>query len=91
MEQGEATRALIGSIDRENLNTALINTNTALVGGSVGYQGLGLAYGGLNGAYQQVSTSSAINALGSQISGQRFVNTGNSTGTVQTASPTQVG
>jgi hypothetical protein len=91
MEQGEATRDLINGIDRENLNTALINTNTALIAGGIGYGQLGLAYGGLNGAYQQVSTSSAINALGSQISGQRFVNTGNSTGTVQTASPTQVG
>jgi hypothetical protein len=90
MEQGEATRALVNSIDRQNLNTALINTNTALVGGGVGYQGLGLAYSGLNSAYQNVSTASAINAVNSQLATQGVVNTGTMTGTTQTASPTNV-
>ncbi len=91
MEQGELTRALIQSIDRENLNTALINTNTALVGGGVAYQGLGLATAGINSAVQSANTNSAINAFQSQLTGQRFVNTGNSNGTVQTSTPTSVG
>lgn len=90
MEQGEATRALIGAIDRQNLNTALINTNTALVGGGIAYQGLGLAYGGLNSAYQSANTSSAINAFQSQLATQGVVNTGTMTGTTQTANPTSI-
>lgn len=91
MEQGEATRALVGSLNTQNLNTALINQNTALVGGSVAYSGLGLAYGGLNTAYQQVGSNLAINALGSQLNAQRFVNTGNVANTVQTQTPNNIG
>lgn len=91
MEQGELTRALIQEIDRENLNTALINTNTALVGGGVAFNGLGLAAAGVNSAVQSANTNSAVNAFQSQLSGQRFVNTGNSNGTVQTSTPTSVG
>ena len=91
MEQGEATRALISAINRENLNTALINTNTALVGGGVAYGGLGLAYGGLNSAYQSANVNSAVNAFQSQIDNQRVVNTGAMTGTTQTNTPTSIG
>ena len=91
MTQNEATRGLVGTLNTQNLNTALINTNTALVGGSVSYSGLGLAYGGLNTAYQNVGTNLAINALSSQLNGQRFVNTGNSANTVQTQSPNNIG
>ena len=90
MEQGEATRALINAIDRQNLNTALINTNTALVGGGVAYSGLGLAYGGLNSAYQSANTNSAINAFQSQLTSQGVINTGTMTGTSQTATPTSI-
>ena len=91
MEQGARTRALIGDIDRQNLNTALVNANTALVGGGVAYQGLGLAWGGLNSAYQSANVSSAINAFGSQIDSQRVVNTGTMTDTAQTNTPTSLG
>ena len=88
MEQGEATRALIGAINRENLNTALINTNTALVGGGLAYAGLGLAYGGLNSAYQSANVNSAINAFQSQLNSQGVINTGTMAGTTQTNTPT---
>jgi hypothetical protein len=91
MEQAEKTRGLITGLNTQNLNTALINQNTALVGGGLGYQGLGLAYGGLNSAYQSVQTNTAINALGSQVVGQRLVNTGTFTGSNQTATPTNIG
>jgi hypothetical protein len=76
MEQEETTRGLIEDLNTQNLNTALINQNTALVGGGLGYQGLGMQYGGLNSAYQNASTTSAINAIGSTIGTQSFVNTG---------------
>jgi hypothetical protein len=90
MEQGEATRALVNAIDRQNLNTALINTNTALIGGGLAYSGLGLAYGGLNSAYQSANTNSAINAFQSQLTSQGVINTGTMTGTQQTATPTSI-
>ncbi len=90
MEQGEATRSLINAIDRQNLNTALINTNTALVGGGIAYNGLGLAYGGLNSAWQSANTNSAINAFQSQLTSQGVINTGTMTGTSQTATPTSI-
>jgi hypothetical protein len=91
MEQGEATRGLINAINTQNLNTALINTNTALVGSGVAYNGLGIAAAGVNSAVQSANTNSAVNAFQSQLSGQRFVNTGTSNGTVQTSTPTSVG
>jgi len=91
MEQGEKTRGLISALNTQNLNTALINQNTALVGGGLGYQNLGLAYGGLNTAYQSSSVNTAINALGSQVVGQRLVNTGTFTGSNQTANPQNIG
>jgi hypothetical protein len=90
MEQAEKTRGLISGLNTQNLNTALINQNTALVGGGLGYQGLGLAYGGLNTAYQSANLNSAINAVGSQVVGQRLVNTGTMATTSQTSSPTSV-
>ena len=90
-EQGEMTRGLVNGLNTQNLNTALINTNTALNGLNGQYAGLGLAYGGAVSAYQSANQISAINAVGSATSGQRFVNTGSSTGTVQTSTPTSVG
>jgi hypothetical protein len=91
MQQGEVTRQLINSIDRQNLNTALVNTNTALVGGGLAYQGLGLAWGGLNSAYQSANVTSAVNAFGSQLDSQRVVNTGTMADTTQTNTPTSIG
>jgi hypothetical protein len=91
MEQGEATRGLVNFLNTQNLNTALINTNTALTGVGVAYGGLGLAYGGLNSAVQSANTNSLINAFGSQISGQRVVNTGNIANTTQNNNPTRIG
>jgi len=89
-EQGEATRGLVNGLNTQNLNTALINTNTALNGLNGQYAGLGLAYGGAVSAYQSANQVSAVNALQSATSSQRFVNTGSSTGTVQTSTPTSV-
>jgi hypothetical protein len=91
MEQAGATRDLVNFLNTQNLNTALINTNTALTGIGVAYGGLGLAYGGLNSAVQSANTNSLINAFGSQISGQRVVNTGNIANTTQNNNPTRIG
>jgi len=91
MEQGEATRALIGALNTQNLNTALINTNTALTGASNQYAGLGLAYGGAVAAVQSANSVNAVNALHSAVSGQRLINTGSMTSTAQTSTPTSIG
>ena len=91
MEQGELTRGLISALNTQNLNTALINTNTALTGLNGQYAGLGLAYGGAVSAVQSANSIAAVNAVGSAVSGQRFVNTGVSTDTTQTSTPTSVG
>jgi hypothetical protein len=91
MEQGEATRCLINGLNTQNLNTALINTNTALTGLNGQYGGLGLAYGGAVAAAQNVSTNTAINALNSATSGQRFINTGNANATVQSSRSESIG
>ena len=91
MEQGEETRGLVNFLNTQNLNTALINTNTALNGLNGQFAGLGLAYGGAVAAYQSANQVSAINAVGSAVSSQRFVNTGVSTGTVQTSTPQSIG
>ena len=85
MEQGELTRNLINGINTQNLNTALINTNTALNAVNGQYAGLGLAYGGAVSAVQSANSVSAVNALGSAVNNQRFVNTGNATSTTQTS------
>jgi len=45
MEEAERTRALINSLNTQNLNTALINTNVSLSGLAGQYAGLGLAAG----------------------------------------------
>jgi hypothetical protein len=90
MGQAELTRQLINGINRENLNTALINTNTALTGLNGLYGGLGLAYGGAVSAYQSANSVAAINALNSAISSQGLVNTGTMTGTTQTSTPTSI-
>ena len=91
MEQEEKTRELIDGLNTQNLNTALINQNTALVGGGLGYGALGLQYGGLNSAYQSVATTSAINALGSQIESQSLINTGAMTDSTQNTASTNIG
>jgi len=91
MEQGEMTRGLVNALNTQNLNTALINTNTAITGLNNQYVGLGLAYGGAVSAVQQVSSVSALNAVQSAVSNQRFVNTGNVANTTQTSTPTQIG
>lgn len=91
MEQGELTRGLVGALNTQNLNTALINTNTALVGGGVAYAGLGLAVGGLNSAVQSANVNSAVNAFGSQLGSQGVINTGTATGIAQTQTPTNIG
>jgi hypothetical protein len=90
MEQSEATRRLIVDLNTQNLNTALINTNTAFTGLGVQFGGLGLAYGGAVSAYQSANSVNAVNALGSAVSGQRFVNTGVATSTTQTSTPTAI-
>jgi hypothetical protein len=89
--EGERSRELVNFLNTQNLNTALVNTNTALNGLNGQYAGLGLAYGGAVAAYQSVNQVSAINAVGSAVSNQRFVNTGVSTGTVQTSAPQSIG
>jgi hypothetical protein len=91
MEQGEATRGLVNGLNTQNLNTALINTNIGLSGLNTQYGGLGLAYGGACSAVQNVQTNSAVNALNSSLSNQRFVNTGNVANTTQTSTPTNIG
>lgn len=90
MAEAALTRTLINDINRENLNTALINTNTSLIGLNGLYGGLGLAYGGAVSAYQSANSLSAINALNSAISSQGLVNTGTMTGTTQTSTPTSI-
>ena len=47
MEEAERTRALINSLNTQNLNTALINTNVAYAGLGGQYAGLGLAAGNI--------------------------------------------
>lgn len=90
MQQDEFTRELINGLNTQNLNTALINQNTALIGGGVGYAGLGMQYGGLNTAYQSASTTSAINAIGSTIGTQSFVNTGSVANSSQNTASTNI-
>ena len=91
MEQAEATRGLIGSLNTQNLNTALINTNTALTGVSGQYAGLGLAYGGAVSAVQSANQVNALSALNSAVAsqGQNAIGAG-ATGGAQTATPTSV-
>lgn len=90
-EQGELTRSLINALNTQNLNTALINTNTALTGLNGQYAGLGLAYGGAVSSVQSANNVAALNAVGSAVSAQRFVNTGTVANTAQTSTPTVIG
>ena len=90
-EQGELTRGLINALNTQNLNTALINTNTALNGLNGQYAGLGLAYGGAVSSAQSANSIAALNAVGSAVSTQRFINTGSSANTVQNSTPTTIG
>lgn len=90
MEQDEFTRGLIDSLNTQNLNTALINQNGALVAGGIGYQGLGLQYGGLNTAYQTQAVNSAVNAIGSTVGTQSFINTGSVANSSQNTASTNI-
>ena len=89
MEEAERTRTLIGALNTQNLNTALINTNTALTGLGGQYAGLGLAYGGAVSAVQSANQVNALNALNSAVAsqGQNVIGAG-ATGGAQTATPT---
>ena len=93
MQEGSATRALIGSIDRENLNRQLSDRAAEIVALREGYRGWERDWGRLNGAYQTAAVSSQIAALGSQLQSTRqgIVNTGTMAGTAQTSTPTNIG
>lgn len=93
MQDGVATRALVGSIDRENLSRELTDRATEIIALREGFRGWERDWGGLNTAVQSSSVSSQISALGSQLQsvGQGFVNTGTATGTTQTSTPTNIG
>jgi len=91
MRQGEMDRSLLSGLNTQNLNTALINTNIGFSGLNNQYAGLGLAYQGSVCAVQDASQISAVNTVGSAISGQRLVNTGNVSNTSQTANTTSIG
>jgi hypothetical protein len=92
MNEGSATNAIIGSIDRENLNRELTDRATEVIALREGFRGWDRDFDGLNGAFQAVGVSSQIAALGSQLqsAGQGFVNTGIATDTTQTANPTNI-
>jgi hypothetical protein len=91
MHQGEFDRNLINGINTQNLNTALINTNTTISSLGTQFGGLGLAYGGAVAAVQSANQFSAVNAVGSAVTGQRFVNTGNANATVQGTTTNSIG
>lgn len=93
MGEAGTTNGLIGSIDRENLSRELTDRATEIAALSEGYRGWERDWVGLNGVTQVAGVSSQISALGSQLQsvGQGFVNTGTATGTVQTATPTNIG
>lgn len=93
MQEGGQTNAVIGSIDRENLNRELTDRATAIAALSEGYRGWERDWGGLNGAFQSANVASQVSALGSQLQGasQGFLNTGTATGNAQTQTPTNIG
>ena len=93
MNEAGATRALIGSIDRENLNRQLTDRATEVIALREGFRGWERDWGRLNGAYQAASVSNQIAALGSQLQGVRqgIVNTGTMAGTTQASNPTNIG
>jgi hypothetical protein len=92
MQEGAATRALIGGIDRENLNRQLSDRASEIAALREGYRGWERDWGRLNGAFQAQSVSSQIAALGSQLQSVRqgVINTGTMTGTTQTSTPTNI-
>jgi hypothetical protein len=92
MQEGAATRALLGSIDRENLNRELTDRATAIASLREGFRGFDRDWGRLNGAFQAASVSNQIAALGSQLQGTRqgVINTGTMAGTTQTSTPTNI-
>jgi hypothetical protein len=93
MQEGSVTRALIGSVDRENLNRQLSDRAAEIAALREGYRGWERDWGRLNGAYQAATVSSQIAALGSQLQSARqgIVNTGTMAGTAQTSNPTNIG
>jgi hypothetical protein len=93
MKEGSVTNSIIGSIDRENLSRELSDRAVEIAALREGYRGWERDWGGLNTAVQTASVSSQVAALGSQLQSVRqgFVNTGTSTGTTQTSSPTNIG
>jgi hypothetical protein len=92
MNEGGATRALIGSIDRENLNRQLTDRATEIFALREGYRGWERDWGRLNSAVQSANVSSQIAALGSQLQSARqgVINTGTFTGNTQTQTPTNI-
>ena len=93
MNEGSATNAIIGSIDRENLSRELTDRATEVIALREGFRGYDRDWFGANGAVQALGVSNQVAALGSQLQsvGQGFVNTGVSTGTTQTSNPTNIG
>lgn len=93
LQDGIATRTLIGNIDLQNLNRELTDRSTEAIALREGYRGFERDWGRLNGAFQSASVSSQIAALGSQLQSSRqgVVNTGTMTGTTQTSTPTNIG
>ena len=92
MAEGGATNAIIGSIDRENLNRELTDRATEVVALREGFHGWRRDFDALGGVVQAAGVSNQIAALGSQLQhvGQGFVNTGTATDTVQRSNPTNI-
>lgn len=92
VSQGIVTRAEIAGIDRQNLNRELTDRATEVIALRDGFRRFDRDFAGLNSAVQSANVHSQISALGSQLQsvGQSFVNTGSSTGTVQTSEPTNI-
>jgi len=91
MHQGERDRGLVNMLNTQSLITALINTNVGYSGLQGGYASLGLAYGGAVNAVQSATQYSAVNTVGSAVTGQRLVNTGNIANTTQSGNATSIG
>jgi len=91
MHQGERDRVLVNMLNTQSLITALINTNVGYSGLQGGYASLGLAYGGAVNAVQSATQYSAVNTVGSAVTGQRLVNTGNIANTTQSGNATSIG
>lgn len=92
MNEASATRTIIGSIDRENLNRQLTDRAVEIAALSEGVRGWERDWGRLNGAYQSANVATQIAALGSQLQSARqgVINTGTFTGNTQTQTPTNI-